>query len=411
MLELFFCSLLTIFPDYLFRRHVQGKRLGHEITFFTVWYELRVGITACLMLTVTLITIVFYYHPSTTDVTSFFRTVTILSEGPGRVKDVYVQNNDEVAAGDPIFSMEDSSQRAAVETAQRRVIEVEAEFTTAEAELAAAQGAVDQAEGAYTQALEEYELRRTLLEQGSAATSPREVERLQNAVDSRTGALETAQAQLDAVQTKIDTALPARLETAKAQLAEAEAALEKMIVYARVDGIVQQFALQPGDIVNPVLRPAGVLVPPAFTDGYFQAGFHQLSGQVILPGMVAEMTCLSLPFTIVPMQVDAVMPFIATGQFRPSDTLVDVQDRARPGTITVRVKEIFPGSTDRILPGSKCIMNVYTDNHEILATGEVGFWKGLFLHMVDTVGLVHALILRIQALLLPVNTLVLTGGH
>ncbi|RYH09811.1 HlyD family secretion protein [Tropicimonas sp. IMCC6043] len=409
MLELLFCSLLTVYPDYLYRHYAQGKRLGHEITFFTVWYELRIGITACLMLTVTLITIVFYYHPSTTDVTSFFRTVTILSEGPGRVKEVFVANNSSVEAGAPIFSLEDSAQQAAVETARKRIAEVEAEFVTAESELAAARGTVDQAEGAYTQALEEYELRKKLLDEGSAATSPREVERLGNTVDSRSGALETARAQLKAVETKIGTALPARQETAEAQLAEAEAALAKTVVYARVDGIVQQFALQPGDIVNPVLRPAGVLVPPQISHGYFQAGFNQLSGQVIHPGMIAEMTCLSQPFVIVPMQVAAVMPFIAAGQFRPSDTLLDVQDRARPGTITVLLQEIFEGSTDRIPPGSKCIVNVYTDNHARLESGEVGFWQGIYLHIVDTVGLVHALILRIQALLLPVNTLVLSG--
>ena len=73
MLELLLCSLLTIFPDYLFRRYVQGKRLGREITFYSVWYELRWGITACLMLTVGLITVVFYYHPST-------KTATLSSE-------------------------------------------------------------------------------------------------------------------------------------------------------------------------------------------------------------------------------------------------------------------------------------------------------------------------------------------
>ena len=52
MFELMFCSLLTILPDYLYRRYRQGKRFGKEITFFSVWYELRWGITACLMLTV-----------------------------------------------------------------------------------------------------------------------------------------------------------------------------------------------------------------------------------------------------------------------------------------------------------------------------------------------------------------------
>ena len=55
MFELLLCSLLTILPDYLYRRYRQGKRFGQEITFYSVWFELRFGITACLMLTVALI--------------------------------------------------------------------------------------------------------------------------------------------------------------------------------------------------------------------------------------------------------------------------------------------------------------------------------------------------------------------
>ncbi len=50
MLELLLCSMITIFPDYLYRRYVQGKRLGREIAFYSVWFELRWGIIACLML-------------------------------------------------------------------------------------------------------------------------------------------------------------------------------------------------------------------------------------------------------------------------------------------------------------------------------------------------------------------------
>ncbi len=41
MLELILCSLVTVLPDYLFRRYRQGKRWGDQITFFTMWYELR----------------------------------------------------------------------------------------------------------------------------------------------------------------------------------------------------------------------------------------------------------------------------------------------------------------------------------------------------------------------------------
>ncbi|HTF75236.1 MAG TPA: HlyD family secretion protein, partial [Bradyrhizobium sp.] len=100
MLELLLCSSLTILPDYLYRRYRQGKRFGHEITFFSVWFELRFGIVTCLMLTVALITVIFYFHPSTTTATLFYRTVPIIPEISGRVSEVHVEFSAPVKKGD-----------------------------------------------------------------------------------------------------------------------------------------------------------------------------------------------------------------------------------------------------------------------------------------------------------------------
>ena len=100
MFELMLCSMVTILPDYLFRRYRQGKRFGKEITFFSVWYELRWGITSCLMLTISLITMIFYFHPSTTSAALYFRTVPILPEGSGRVVEVNVGFSQPVKKGD-----------------------------------------------------------------------------------------------------------------------------------------------------------------------------------------------------------------------------------------------------------------------------------------------------------------------
>src|SRR5882757_1949265 len=148
MLELLLCSLFTIVPDYLYRRYAQGKRIGHEITLYSVWFELRWGIIGCLMLAVGLITTIFYFHPSTTSVTSYFRTVPIVSETTGRVAEVYVKLGDEVAQGAPIFKLDDSRQRAAAETARRRIVEIDAQMAVAQTDLAVADGQVAQARGA-----------------------------------------------------------------------------------------------------------------------------------------------------------------------------------------------------------------------------------------------------------------------
>jgi multidrug resistance efflux pump len=409
MLELLVCATFTVLPDYLYRRYAQGKRIGQEIDLFTVWYELRYGLTGCLILTILLITTVFYYHPSTTDVSSFFRTVTILPERNGRVKEVYAENGAMLSAGDRIFVLEDDQQQAAAETAQRRVEEIEAQFALVEDELAAARGAVSQAQFALKEAQDELDDQLQLLASNSPAAREREAERLQNRVDSRQGGVDAAEANYQAVETKKSTLLPAQLASAKAALKQAETDLAQSVVYASTDGELQQFALQPGDVVNPAIRTAGILVPRDVGEDTFQAAFHQISAQVLKQGMVTEVLCMSNPFTIIPMRITAVQDFLPSGQFRPSDVLVDMQDRARPGSVQVKMEPIFEGSADSIPRGSKCIANAYTDNHEALANEDHGFWNGLFLHMVDTVGLVHALILRIQALLMPVQTLVLSG--
>src|ERR687893_2133679 len=126
MLELLLCSLLTILPDYLYRRYAQGKRLGQEITLYSVWFELRWGIVACLMLTVGLITVIFYNHPSTSNATAFFRTVPILPEANGRVAEVYVGFTGEAKQGAPIFRLDSATQEAAAEAARRKIAQVEA---------------------------------------------------------------------------------------------------------------------------------------------------------------------------------------------------------------------------------------------------------------------------------------------
>ena len=129
--ETLLCSLVTLLPDYLYRRYVQGKRLGKEITFYSVWFELRWGITGCLLLTVALITTVFYNHPSTSNVTIFFRIVSILPETNGRVAEIFVGASEPVAKGTPIFRLDSSKQEAAVELARRKVAETEVDADAA----------------------------------------------------------------------------------------------------------------------------------------------------------------------------------------------------------------------------------------------------------------------------------------
>ncbi|MBR0750838.1 HlyD family secretion protein [Bradyrhizobium jicamae] len=409
MLELMLCSLFTLLPDYLYRRYVQGKRFGKEITFYSVWYELRWGITGCLMLTVALITTIFYFHPSTTSAALFFRTVPIVPEGSGRVAEVNVGFSASVKKGDVLFRLDSSKQAAALETAKRKVAEVDATMVSAEADVAKSEAQIGEAKAAYQQAKDELEVKSELQRRNPGIVPQRDIEKLQVMVDQRQAGIDAANAVNKSATLRVSTLLPAEKASAEAALAQAQVDLDKTVIRAGVDGRVEQFLLRPGDIVNPLMRPAGVLIPEGAGQRSLQAGFGQIEAQVLKEGMVGEATCVSKPWVIIPMVITSVQDYIASGQFRGGEQLIDPQNIARPGTILVFMEPMYKGGLDGVTAGSNCIVNAYTSNHEEISAKETSAWRGFVLHAIDTVGLVHALLLRIQALLLPIKTLVLSG--
>ncbi|MBK3660192.1 HlyD family secretion protein [Bradyrhizobium diazoefficiens] len=410
MLELLLCSMLTIFPDYLYRRYRQGKRLGREITLYSVWFELRFGIIACLMLTVALITMIFYYHPSTSSATLYYRTIPIVPETSGRVAEVHLDFTAPVKKGDVIFRLDSSKQEASLLTAKRKIAEIDAAMLSAQADILKAEGQLQEAKGALQQATDELDVKRELQKRNSGIVPQRDIEKLQVAVDGRQGSLDAATAAKQSATTRLSALLPAEKASAEAAMAEAQVDLDKTYIRAGVDGRVEQFLLRPGDIVNPVMRSAGILIPEGAGRRALAAGFGQIEAQVLKVGMVAEATCISKPWTIIPMVITSVQDYIAAGQFRGGEQLLEAQNTVRPGTVLVFMEPIYEGGLEGVTPGSSCIANAYTSNHERIASGKVGAFKSFALHVVDATGVVHAMLLRIQALVLPIQTLVL-GGH
>ena len=409
MLELILCSMLTILPDFLYRRYVQGKRLGKEITFFSVWFELRYGIVTCLMLTVSLITLIFYFHPSTSNATLFFRTVPILPETNGRVAEVLHDYSAPVAKDAVIFRLDSSKQEAALETARRKIAEVDASLVAAKADVLKTEGQIQEAKSSVQQAQDELDVKSELQRRNPGIVPQRDIEKLQVMVDGRKGSLDAANASKQSAELRVSTLLPAERASAEAALAQAQVDYDKTFVRAGVAGRVEQFFLRVGDIVNPLLRPAGILIPEGAGQRSLQAGFGQIEAQVMKVGMVAEAACVSKPWTIIPMVVTGVQDYIAAGQFRGGEQLIEAQNVVRPGTILVFLEPLYKGGLESVTAGSSCIVNAYTSNHELISSGKLSAAKSFGLHAIDAVGLVHAMLLRIQALLLPIKTLVLSG--
>ena len=303
------------------------------------------------MLTVALITVIFYNHPSTSNVTSFFRTVPIVPEISGRVAEINVRSSQRVEKGAQIFRLDSSKQKAAVETARRRITELDAAMVVAREELAAADGQLQQAQSSYQQALDELQTKEELNRRNADIVARREMERLQNVVNGRKGGIDAATAGKQAADAKLSTLLPAQKASAEAALAEAEVTLSKTVVHAGVTGRVEQFQLQVGDVVNPLARPAGILIPEGSGRESLQAGFAQIEAQVLKVGMIGEVTCASKPWKIIPMVVTGVQDYIATGQFRGGEQLLDFRPNTAPGTILVRLEPLYDGGLDGVTPG------------------------------------------------------------
>ena len=114
--------------------------------------------------------------------------------------------------------------------------------------------------------------------------------------------------------------------------------------------------------------------------------------------------------TIIPLTVTKVQDVIAAGQILETNQLTELQKIGPPGTILAFLEPLYPGVLDGVPPGSSCIANVYSNNHELIESKDTGSLKRIYLHIVDTVALVHALVLRLQAIILPLKALVF-GGH
>jgi multidrug resistance efflux pump len=285
-------------------------------------------------------------------------------------------------------------------------------MVTAKADVLTSQGKLDESKGDYQQALDEYNTKKKLYERNPDVVATRELDKLQTLTTARQGAVDAASAGKQSAETRLSAVLPAQRASAEAELAAAKVELDKMTIRAGVDGRVDQFVLRVGDVVQPapVTRAAGILIPEGAGEDRLLAGFNQIEAQLIKVGMVAEATCISKPMTIVPLVVTRVQDVIAAGQILQTNQLTEMEKLGPPGTVLVFLEPLYEGVLDGVPPGSSCIANIYSNNHERLATESLGTMHRFYLHAVDTIALIHALVLRLHAVVLPLQTLVF-GGH
>jgi hypothetical protein len=83
---------------------------------------------------------------------------------------------------------------------------------------------------------------------------------------------------------------------------------------------------------------------------------------------------------------------------------------ARFRAIVAGLEPLYQVGLNGVMPGGNCVANAYTNNHHRLEHEIVEPGTFIFLNVVNTVAVVHAAISRIQALMMPIQSLAQSGN-
>ena len=134
-----------------------------------------------------------------------------------------------------IFRLDNSKQQAALETAKRKIAEIDASMLAAQADILKAEGQLQEAKGSLQQAQDELDTKSELQKRNPGIVPQRDIEKLAVAVAGRQGSLDAATASKQSAMTRVSALLPAEKASAEAALAEAQVDLDKTFIRAGVE--------------------------------------------------------------------------------------------------------------------------------------------------------------------------------
>ena len=383
MFELMFTS----FPAVI--RYLQLRRRGESMT---VW-NMKTAIFIWAILAFCVFTVVFYFHPKTYAGVVPFKTVSVVAQTTGPVTEVAVINGQHVQAGDLLFRIEDSAQRAALAEAEAELAVIEAAETKAKDDKLVAEAGGADVEARLENLRDELNDAEALVQRGAGTANA--VVESRSAVLSAEADLSAANAQLDLANVELEESIPAQRKAAQTSIERAKTALSFTEVKSFASGSVTQLTLSVGSPATTlVLRPAMIIIPdrPEDVPIRISAGFSQVSARTLHVGMPAEIACesnadLSFKNAIFPAHIVALQPAVATGQVTPNSDLIDLGSATQRGTVHALLELNYKEHEDMLLDGSGCIVQTYINNLE-----------GVFGHIVAATGVVKAAGLRMKVL-------------
>lgn len=315
-----------------------------------------------------------YNHPFTKEGRYYFFTTPIVPAVRGLVVEVPVQANSELRRGDVLFRIDPrpfeyavQQKRAALAEAMQNVRQLGADLESARGQVAEATAVRDRALQSYERYAQGNEGARRAGREGPF--SELEIENRHQTYLSAEGGLRAATGAMQRAELALSSQIDGTNTTVariQAELAEAQFNLDQTTVRAPTDGYVTQLMLHPGMMATPLpLRP--VLVFVHRESMFFGAAFQQNALRRVQVGDEAEIAFSALPGRIVRGRVKNIIDVMVQGQLQPSGSLIDPEDRPRPGRVIAEIEVLEDLTAERLPGGAAGQVALYTTHIAPLA--------------------------------------------
>lgn len=269
--------------------------------------------------------------------------VSVGTQVSGQIKELYVDFNSEVKAGQLIALIDPETFEYRVRQAQADVDSAQAAVLTAQANGAVARAALSRAKVDLAEAHRDHDRKKMLVDKEFIARS--EAEKAQALVNTTREGVASAEAQLGVAQAQLTTA-QANVAQRQAALAQARVDLQRTRIASPVNGIVIKRAIEKGQTVAASLQaPELFVIAQNLQDMQVDASIDESDVSRIRPGQRATFT------------VDAFPGQSFEGEIR--------QVRKAAQTVANVVTYVavigFSNTAGRLLPGMTANVRVVTD--------------------------------------------------
>ena len=221
------------------------------------------------------------------------KQVSVGTQVSGQIKELFVDFNSEVKAGQLIALIDPESFEYRVRSAQADVDSASAAVLTAQANIAASNAAVSRAKVDMAEAQRDLDRQQSLVDKGFVAQSV--ADKARSLLASNAESVKAAQAQLGVTQAQIKSA-QANVQQRESALAQARIDLSRTKITSPVDGIVIKRAIEKGQTVAASLQaPELFVIAQNLSDMQVDASIDESDVGRIRNGLKASFTVDAFP--------------------------------------------------------------------------------------------------------------------